>query len=526
MSRTLGIIPAYAGNTFAHLRTAGVAGDHPRVCGEHVRRVRYPHGRRGSSPRMRGTRLSLRAGRGHHGIIPAYAGNTSSAAPKGFFNRDHPRVCGEHARFDAFGTLSAGSSPRMRGTPKRHVTICGGIGIIPAYAGNTSNCSLNPATSWDHPRVCGEHNGANDATLFKVGSSPRMRGTLRSSRPRWAVAGIIPAYAGNTAVCNGLSAANRDHPRVCGEHYTPIIAAYNLMGSSPRMRGTLGGAVLVDDLAGIIPAYAGNTSTGTGVALSRRDHPRVCGEHREPLEYVVYPAGSSPRMRGTPSMWSWCSSPLMDHPRVCGEHWQQSGLRRHALGSSPRMRGTRFGGLAVLRLHGIIPAYAGNTSLASGPSIEAGDHPRVCGEHRGQLFRISIWRGSSPRMRGTHVPAMPARLPVGIIPAYAGNTTPPAVNAFRSRDHPRVCGEHLNGVGPLDLNLGSSPRMRGTRDDRRTARRNRGIIPAYAGNTVPAAAADSHHRDHPRVCGEHAGCPVFASMKSGSSPRMRGTLTA
>ena len=155
--RSPGIIPAYAGNTTDTIELRTFDWDHPRVCGEHGLGVWTCRGHWGSSPRMRGTRLSLRAGRGHHGIIPAYAGNTSSAAPKGFFNRDHPRVCGEHARFDAFGTLSAGSSPRMRGTPKRHVTICGGIGIIPAYAGNTSNCSLNPATSWDHPRVCGEH---------------------------------------------------------------------------------------------------------------------------------------------------------------------------------------------------------------------------------------------------------------------------------------------------------------------------------------------------------------------------------
>ena len=259
MSRTLGIIPAYAGNTFAHLRTAGVAGDHPRVCGEHVRRVRYPHGRRGSSPRMRGTRLSLRAGRGHHGIIPAYAGNTSSAAPKGFFNRDHPRVCGEHARFDAFGTLSAGSSPRMRGTPKRHVTICGGIGIIPAYAGNTSNCSLNPATSWDHPRVCGEHHATVKPPPISPGSSPRMRGTharILAGRPE---SGIIPAYAGNTMIVPVAHIHWWDHPRVCGEHFLMSTKFAGVTGSSPRMRGTQSTSSKSDYCRGIIPAYAGNT---------------------------------------------------------------------------------------------------------------------------------------------------------------------------------------------------------------------------------------------------------------------------
>ena len=50
---------------------------------------------------------------------------------------------------------------------------------------------------------------------------------------------------------------------------------------------------------------------------------------------------------------------------------------------------------------------------------------------------------------------------------------------------------------------GSSPRMRGTLLVFRRARRRGGIIPAYAGNTRLALAAQLPHRDHPRVCGEH-----------------------
>ena len=50
----------------------------------------------------------------------------------------------------------------------------------------------------------------------------------------------------------------------------------------------------------------------------------------------------------------------------------------------------------------------------------------------------------------------------GIIPACAGNTERSGSVEILNGDHPRVCGEHLNGVGPLDLNLGSSPRVRGT----------------------------------------------------------------
>ena len=71
---------------------------------------------------------------------------------------------------------------------------------------------------------------------------------------------------------------------------------------------------------------------------------------------------------------------------------------------------------------GIIPAYAGNTMARWHPKTVTRDHPRVCGEHvRNQPGR---WRcqGSSPRMRGTRLGLEDETVRPGIIPAYAGNT--------------------------------------------------------------------------------------------------------
>ena len=86
-------------------------------------------------------------------------------------------------------------------------------------------------------------------------------------------------------------------------------------------------------------------------------------------------------------------------------------------------------------------------------------------------------------MRGTlgFTPVLPRIL--GIIPAYAGNTVPAAAADSRHRDHPRVCGEHAH-FGSLKIRFpGSSPRMRGTRAIRAVHIPEPGIIPAYAGNT-------------------------------------------
>ena len=95
----------------------------------------------------------------------------------------------------------------------------------------------------------------------------------------------------------------RDHPRVCGEHGSRAIRNLEPMGSSPRMRGTHGPYASDSRNMGIIPAYAGNTIGFFPTRTADGDHPRVCGEHEADAHLVDEPAGSSPRMRGTPTHW-------------------------------------------------------------------------------------------------------------------------------------------------------------------------------------------------------------------------------
>ena len=133
-------------------------------------------------------------------------------------------------------------------------------------------------------------------------------------------------------------------------------------------------------------------------------------------------------------------------------------------------------------------------------------------------------KGSSPRMRGTHLPIHPRAFSCGIIPAYAGNTWKAANGIHALTDHPRVCGEHTLVRSCQRSTVGSSPRMRGTPDLLRELVDDLRIIPAYAGNTVIWFPFYFPNRDHPRVCGEHVLCLTGRSMTPGSSPRMRGTL--
>ena len=139
--------------------------------------------------------------------------------------------------------------------------------------------------------------------------------------------------------------------------------------------------------------------------------------------------------------------PIAVHPRACGEHTVQLLRARHA---------DRF-----------IPAHAGNTHGVSRP--------------RG------IDRGSSPRMRGTHVLAR-SPMPWTTV-------------------HPRACGEH------------AEPRSQPVDGMR--------FIPAHAGNTSIARMDDwTITGSSPRMRGTRACCKAACRTRRGSSPRMRGTRHA
>ena len=86
-----------------------------------------------------------------------------------------------------------------------------------------------------------------------------MRGTLPEMLGVYLPVGITPAYAGNTNRENILFIEARDHPRVCGEHIMIVGYSQQIMGSPPRMRGTLFNASAYGSRDGITPAYAGNT---------------------------------------------------------------------------------------------------------------------------------------------------------------------------------------------------------------------------------------------------------------------------
>ena len=191
-----------------------------------------------------------------------------------------------------------------------------------------------------------------------------------------------------------------------------------------------------------------------------------------------------------------------DHPRRCGEHIPPLTQPTQLLGSSPQVRGALVAVPLVGEQGGITPAGAGSTRTSRIRLTSAGDHPRRCGEHlEGKLQNRRVL-GSSPQVRGAPSKHIPFETPPG--------------------DHPRRCGEHINTSLRAGMAAGSSPQVRGAPELVQHRPVIGGIIPAGAGSTRGLGCRQGHVGDHPRRCGEHTRRALPQSSPPGSSPQVRG----
>ena len=430
---------------------------------------------------------------------------------------------GEHAECLNHYWVEAGSSPHARGTHPTSNRRSAGRRIIPACAGNTLPVAACQSAHPDHPRMRGEHPIGDGLQAVYTGSSPHARGTHRHIEPAHNRFRIIPACAGNTVAAPRSTGAAADHPRMRGEHRQSAARRGRWAGSSPHARGTLRRFRTVGSPDRIIPACAGNTRLRSRVETLR--------------------SGSSPHARGTPAQSGercgqhriipacagnttvppTSAAASSDHPRMRGEHTGDVLVLKNLYGSSPHARGTRPGARAAVAGWRIIPACAGNTRCFQPFRVPLTDHPRMRGEHVPIPTYLVTPSGSSPHARGTLMLAVVQLVLWRIIPACAGNTCIRASSPGVRPDHPRMRGEHITHHKAFPLTPGSSPHARGTRPSRGTPLRACRIIPACAGNTRDSRPPPPGCTDHPRMRGEHRRRLQRRALPHGSSPHARGT---
>ena len=206
-----------------------------------------------------------------------------------------------------------------------------------------------------------------------------------------------------------------------------------------------------------------------------------------------------------------------------GEHGLRSSDVASGSGSAPRARGTLRTDSADEPAGRISPACAGNTARGAGAGTCWPDQPRVRGEHAVPTSVRRCLTGSAPRARGTLRQPGQSESPGRISPACAGNTIQSLFKGVLMADQPRVRGEHKASLFRLTPEGGSAPRARGTLPQRGAHRITRRISPACAGNTRRASARSTKRTDQPRVRGEHNHGTAFPTTTHGSAPRARGT---
>ena len=129
-------------------------------------------------------------------VLPAYAGMFLRPLPKVILPLCSPRVCGDVSKGVAFPPEQAKFSPRMRGCFSREWAARCVVEVLPAYAGMF--LGLRPALriSSSSPRVCGDVSRTPAVKLLGIRFSPRMRGCFSQHIPEEQIAIVLPAYAG------------------------------------------------------------------------------------------------------------------------------------------------------------------------------------------------------------------------------------------------------------------------------------------------------------------------------------------
>ncbi len=110
-----------------------------------------------------------------------------------------------------------------------------------------------------------------------------------------------------------------------------------------------------------------------------------------------------------------------------------------------------------------------------------------------------------------------------LIPARAGNIVPAGAAAFEVPAHPRSRGEHHLQSAALEPRSGSSPLARGTSVAMLMERARVRLIPARAGNINVHVITHGKSPAHPRSRGEHVQGDLQTTDATGSSPLARGT---
>ena len=191
----------------------------------------------GLSPPTRGNRIDVDVHGQADGSIPAHAGEPHQRRQ----NRDrigvYPRPRGGTSRSARATSMDAGLSPPTRGNLVRIAQKRGKRRSIPAHAGEPDRRRRRPRGNTVYPRPRGGTRRRTNEGCRRRGLSPPTRGNQIRFRTAQAVAGSIPAHAGEPMVSECVKGRHKVYPRPRGGTRGTLTLANLRRGLSPPTRG-------------------------------------------------------------------------------------------------------------------------------------------------------------------------------------------------------------------------------------------------------------------------------------------------
>ena len=175
----MGSIPAHAGEPLRDIDPTVLIGVYPRARGGTVARLRMPRPIQGLSPRTRGNHIFVDEFQIIFGSIPAHAGEPRHVSAPLRFQWVYPRARGGTTPPVPISSCPPGLSPRTRGNQKGRRLDRGGIGSIPAHAGEPRIVPSVCTVIRVYPRARGGTLFFGDCNSRVLGLSPRTRGNRR-----------------------------------------------------------------------------------------------------------------------------------------------------------------------------------------------------------------------------------------------------------------------------------------------------------------------------------------------------------
>ena len=435
-----GPIPARAGEPLGW-RCAGTRSRaYPRSRGGTVSRVGAVGLGQGLSPLARGNLKPAIEAQYSHGPIPARAGEPTRSTCTSEPVRAYPRSRGETVNMDPTDLARMGLSPLARGNHRRNRHQHRRPGPIPARAGEPSMCCRTPRRTRAYPRSRGGTEAAEAGDDWDKGLSPLARGNLRRDAAGPERHGPIPARAGEPRCAAPAGRGARAYPRSRGGTESARGRVRRDRGLSPLARGNHAGHRCLHGRIGPIPARAGEPRARRPATRCRRAYPRSRGGTERINQQNLMYQGLSPLARGNPHV-----------------------MRRH------------------IGQQGPIPARAGEPSLDSRISMRDRAYPRSRGGTATTEWLTSISPSLSPLARGNRGPGARLLLEGGPIPARAGEPRASLRRTTGNRAYPRSRGGTTSPTIRTFRVRGLSPLARGNLPGQRGGRRERGPIPARAG---------------------------------------------